>query len=121
MEPETFATILGLVESDGNPNALLGDDGRAAGRFQIHPDFLWEWANRLKLQPKLNERWDSFYSRLVQAFFTFPFHLKLLPVEVAMTFHKGHIVRWATPLPPDWDQDYANRWSIMATKVGAQH
>ncbi len=117
MEPETFATILGLVESDGNLNAPLGDDGRAAGRFQIHPDFLWEWAFRLKVQPKLNERWDSFYSRLVQAFFTFPFHLKLLPVEVAMTFHMGHIVRRTDPLPPDWDRDYENKWIIKSKQV----
>src|ERR1019366_10578033 len=99
-----------LVESDGDPDAPLGDGGRAAGRFQIHPDWEYEWSDRLKIRPKLNERRDSFYSRLVQAFFQFPFHLKLLPVEVAMTFHKGHIVRQTSPLPADWDAGYAARW-----------
>ena len=115
MEPEEFARILGLVESDGQPNAPNGDNGRAMGRFQIHPDWMWEWANRLHIQPRLSESWDSFHERLVMKFFQFPFHLKLLPVEVAMTFHLGHIVRQPVTTQGGfglgaWDIDYAQRW-----------
>lgn len=40
---EQFAQALALTESNDNPNAPLGDDGRAAGRWQMHPSFYEEW------------------------------------------------------------------------------
>jgi len=113
MDPDTFAEILGLVESDGNPNAKLGDGGRAFGRWQVHPDWVFEWALRLKVTPKLNELWDDFMRRLIKAFYNFPFHLKLQPIEVAMTFHIGHITHVGQP---NWDDDYATRFKFYAAQ-----
>lgn len=111
MTPIDFATAIGIVESNGNPNSPLGDDGRALGRFQVHPDELWGWATRLTLYPHLSETWDSFVDRVVQRFYTFHVAQSLTPVQIAMCWHLGHISRESDP---DWDSGYAARFAAAA-------
>ena len=110
-----FTTALGLTESDGNPNAPLGDDGRAVGRFQAHPDWQWTWAKHYNLAPNLDEKWDSWIERLVMAFAAD--HLKYMtPEKVAMYFHLGHM---SAPIDKGWDADYAARFNARLATVQA--
>ena len=111
MTPQAFATAIGIVESNGNPNAPLGDGGRAIGRFQMHPDEMWTWARRLSIAPAANETWDSFIGRIVQAFYTFHCSEALTDVQIAMTYHIGHILRENSP---EWDLGYAEKFSNAA-------
>lgn len=110
MTAKQFADALGVVESNGNPYAPMGDGGRALGRWQIHPDELWTWAHRLALAPELGETWDSFIERVVWGFYQF--HTTLSAVEVAMTWHIGHVVR---ENDVEWDDAYADRFNAAIT------
>ena len=111
MTPDQFTYALAIVESQNNPNSPLGDGGRAAGRWQIHPDFLWTWAHHYGLAPKLGEIWDSFFCRVVQAFYL-DHVTSLTPVECAMYFHRGHVVHEGDA---DWTaDDYAQRFTDAA-------
>ena len=110
MTTQQFATVVGIVESNGDPNSPLGDHGRALGRFQIHPDEMWAWANRLALAPELGETWDSFIERIVEGFYTFH-TARLAPIEVAMTWHIGHITKEGDP---DWDASYAAKFNAAS-------
>ena len=110
MTPQQFATAIGAVESNNNPNSPLGDHGRAFGQFQVHPDWVFDWARRLALAPQLGELWDSFIERLVCAFYSF--HVSQLSApEIAMTFHIGHVVHFGGA---DWDAGYGDRFSKAA-------
>ena len=114
MTPDQFTYALGIVESSNNPNAPLGDAGRALGRYQCHPDFVWQWAHRLGLAPQLNETWDSFLTRLVVAFYNFHAPQNLTDVQIAMTFHEGHITREGDP---SWDAGYALRFADAVQRI----
>lgn len=98
---EQFASVLAEVESRGNWQAW-GDEGRAMGRWQVHPDWLWGWSKRYQLQPVLDETWDSFVMRVVVAFARDHLLSGMSPVSVAMYFHLGH--------EGDYDRDYAVRF-----------
>lgn len=116
MTPQQFSTALGLTESNGNPNSPLGDHGRALGRFQVHPDWVFDWSNRLGIVPKLSETWDSFVERMVQAFYTHHVGGTLSDVEIAMAFHIGHLVH---NYDPDWDSAYADRFTLECGKLNS--
>lgn len=100
-----FSTALGLTESNGNKQAW-GDQGLASGRFQVHPAWMWTWSTKYHMVPFVDESWDRFTERVVEAFFSDHAHT-LTPVEIAMYFHIGHIVVGASP---QWDSAYANRF-----------
>lgn len=108
-----FLYCLGMTESNDDPNAHLGDGGRALGRFQTHPDWIWTQCKRFGLQPALNETWDSFITRLVTAFYNHYID-SMEAIEVAMYFHMGHHVRQTDA---DWDQGYADRFQEYAANV----
>jgi hypothetical protein len=111
MTPRQFSHALAIVESTDNPNTPKGDGGRADGRWQIHPDEMWTWAHRLALAPQLGETWDSFVERIVEGFYSFH-TAQLAPIEVAMTWHIGHVVHFGGAA---WDAGYAAKF---ATAVG---
>ena len=101
-----FVSALAHTESGDNPNAPLGDNGRASGRWQMHPDWFWEWANHYNLPPDLNETLDSWFGRIILAFAND--HLRWMePINAAMYFHLGH---QTNPSKPDWDAAYAARF-----------
>lgn len=108
MTPNQWARAIQLTESDGWRDAI-GDDGRAITSYQVHPDWLWQWATVLSMEPFLNERWDDFVGRVVLAYATA--HVHVDPVELAMRFHLGHV---STPESSDWDQNYADRFNRAA-------
>ena len=112
MTAQQFATILGLVESDGNI-AAWGDAAHGAylavGRFQVHPAWLFDHI----LKPAVSETWDSWVERMVEAFYTPRAYLP--PVEVAMWFHIGHRVQ---PDENDWDAPYAKRFADKQHSIG---
>lgn len=114
MSPDQFATAIGIVESNGDSDVPLGDDGRALGRWQIHPDEMWTWAKRLTLAPQVNETWDSFVGRLIKGFYSFHTVQTLTDVQIAMTWHLGHISREDSP---DWDLAYADKFRNAARTV----
>ena len=101
MTPEQFASVLAEVESGGNWQAW-GDEGRAMGRWQVHPDWLWGWAKNYRVEPALDETWDAFVMRVVLAFARDHFARGMSAVTVAMYFHLGHL--------GDFDRDYAARF-----------
>ena len=112
LTPEQFVRALALTESNDNPEAW-GDAGRAMGRWQVHPDWVWTWANKYALEPALNETWDSFIHRLVTAFANE--HLSIgNSTQVAMHFHLGHR---SNSLAFDWDADYAQRFAVCEDRV----
>jgi hypothetical protein len=117
MTTQDFLYCLGKTESNDNPNVHLGDNGRALGRFQVHPDWVYTQSARFGLKPFLNETWDSFITRLVTAFYEHNIQF-IAPVDVAMYFHLGH----RTPsTAPDWDAEYAERFNVFAADVALPH
>jgi hypothetical protein len=112
MNTQDFLWCLGKTESKDNPNAPLGDHGRALGRFQVHPDWVDTQEKRFGIRPALNETWDSFATRLVIAFFEH-YSQSMTDIEVAMYFHMGHRV---VSTDNDWDAGYAERFQVYAAE-----
>ncbi len=112
MTTQEFLHCLAMTESNDNPNAHLGDAGRALGRWQVHPDWIHTQEIRFGLQPALNETWDSFITRLVTAFFDH-YIQSMGEQEVAMYFHLGHRT---LPTGADWDAAYAERFQGFAAE-----
>ena len=113
MTTADFLTCLAKTESNDDPNIHLGDGGRALGRFQVHPDWVWTQCQRFGIKPALNETWDSFITRLVIEFFNH-YAVALDDLGVAMYFHLGHR---ALPTDADWDKGYAERFQGFAADV----
>lgn len=111
MEPaqlHSFLDALGNTESNNDPNAPLGDGGRAAGRYQIHPDWLQTWATHYHLTPALSEPWDDYFTRVVAAFYRDHTAAGMSDVHIAMYFHLGHP---SIESSTDWDTEYAKRFN----------
>ena len=111
MTPSNFATAIAIVESGNRSNPPMGDDGRAIGRYQMHPDWVMEWAVRLKLFPLLGETWDSFFTRLIQGYYTYHIGQGLTALEAAVSFHVGHICHEGDDT---WDAQYAKDFAAAA-------
>jgi hypothetical protein len=107
MDKYLFAKLLAQVESNNNPTAW-GDRGQAMGRFQVHPAWMWDWAD----QPRINMTWDEWAEAAVFAFFDA--HPGLNPRLLMMQFHIGHAV---TPTGSEWDDAYAKRWDDAVRKA----
>lgn len=117
MTPQQFAQIIAIIESGNISNPPLGDGGRAIGKYQMHPDFVFGWATRLGKLPMLGETWDSFFSRLIQGYYAFRVAGGYTPIQIAMSFHRGHPMREDSP---DWlADDYAARFVDAARSAGA--
>lgn len=111
---DQFLDALAQVESSNNP-AAWGDNGKAMGRWQVHPDRLWSEAGRWHQAPRLDETWDSFVRRVLTAMYD-GMVKSLGPVSVAMYWHKGHTT---DPSKDDWDLPYATKMSdAMARALG---
>ena len=57
MRIDVLARRMAEVESNNNPEAV-GDDGRARGRWQMHPAWFIKWA-----VPQLGDTWDEAMAR----------------------------------------------------------
>jgi hypothetical protein len=106
---QEFVYAIGKVESNNNPNAQLGDDGRAQGRFQCHPDWWDTWQPKSGIRAVVGDTWDSWQVRVLSWFFDY--HATLDPVILAMYYHLGHI---SQPTDSDWDVDYASKFKAAA-------
>ena len=94
----------------------MGDSGQAFGRYQMHPSWVFEWAKRLNIYPTVSETWDNYFTRLIQAYFTFRMGQGLTAIQAAVSFHRGHICR---ETDPDWlYDDYALRFTRAVTGLG---
>jgi hypothetical protein len=107
MTTTEFLRALAMTESLNCPDVMLGDGGRAAGRYQMHPDWVFWASQHYHITPHLNETWDSFFTRLVTAFYG-DFVRYETPLVIAMRFHIGHLV--PSPSSPNWDEAYAKRF-----------
>ena len=115
MTAQEFAHAIAIIESGDRSNPPMGDDGRARGRYQVHPDFYEEWMTRLNLHAQLGETWDGLDSRIVQGYFTFRTGMGLTPVQAAVSYHRGHICREGDS---DWlADDYAARFTAAAESL----
>lgn len=111
---DQFLEALAEVESSNNPEAW-GDDGRAMGRCQVHPDALWTYCHRYKVTPQLRETWDHLVRRVLTAFYN-EWAQAHEPREIAMEWHLGHP---SFPSSADWDADYARKFdSAYARAIG---
>ena len=106
MTRDEYAHKLWFTESDGRLHDW-GDDDRAVGAFQAHIDWIFDHAKKYSLYPKLGERFNVFVGRIVRAQFD-DLKSTLEPVEIAMTFHLGHIAKRSAP---DWDSNYEERFN----------
>lgn len=100
---EKFAHALALTETLNNPQAF-GDDGRAYGRWQMHPAFVAEWA---PTERDVNETWDGLFRDTLENFYLkrtragVPLHI------LVMEFHLGvHAVASG-----EWDSKYGLRFA----------
>lgn len=115
MTPQQWAQAIAIIESSNRSNPPLGDSGRALGRYQMWPSWVFEWAKRLNLYPTVNETWDAYFTRLIQGYFTFRTKQGLTPVQAAVSFHRGHVVKEGDP---DWlADDYAERFNAASIQA----
>jgi len=110
---QEFLNILGHTESDGLTDRW-GNDGRAMGRFQVHPSWVWQYAHRYQVVPRLDVTWDQWVAQLVGLFFD-EYSRSSRPIEVAMHFHRGHVCGLNDG---DWDLEYAARFVRWANMLG---
>jgi len=111
------------VDKDGTPTghpdpAAAFEAGflpQAMGRWQVHPDALDDWAQRLRLYPNLDETWDSYVRRIVGAIFAY-YIIKRTPVEIAMCWHVGH---WVSASASGWDTAYAGKFTAALAAITA--
>jgi len=102
---DQFLKALAVVESSDDPEAW-GDAGRALGRWQVHPDRLWQEMHTYLIVPKLGETWDQLVAAVVRAMYAAESR-NHTPAEIAMYWHLGH---FQDPGVPDWDQKYSARF-----------
>ena len=67
---DQFLKALAVTESADDPEAW-GDAGRAMGRWQVHPDRLWQESHLGLVFPKLGETWDQLVARVLRTIFNF--------------------------------------------------
>ena len=112
---DQFLKALAIVESRDNPEEW-GDAGRAMGRWQVHPDRLFDECARSKIEPKLGETWDQLVARVLRAMWTYHYPMQD-EVEIAMFWHLGH---FSTPTESDWDAKYAVRFMAALANAIAE-
>jgi len=112
MTPGQFATLIAYTESDDNPHAW-GDDDRALGLYQAHPDWAITYAKRYNIWPLVGEKWNDWIGNLVCRFFV-EYSQTFTDTEVAMHYHLGHE---SLASNVDWDAVYAARFNYEASKL----
>ncbi|MCL4532561.1 MAG: hypothetical protein M1582_05140, partial [Actinobacteria bacterium] len=73
-----------IVES-GNNAAAMGDDGRAAGRWQQHPAWFAQW-----YPATLGDTWDVAFARAVQRYLRAEAAEGRTVFQALALFHLGH-------------------------------
>ena len=82
---DRFRAALALTESDNSPVAW-GDNLRAAGRWQMHPEFFCEYH---PLPAKTGETWDEWFGRTLENFYLSNGGDDERSIDLAMHFHLG--------------------------------
>ena len=82
---EDFAHALALTESADNPNAPLGDGGRAAGRWQEHPSFYERWVPKIAYGTE--PTWDEQFRAALLAFYDYAAQHDIEDVDAACGFN----------------------------------
>jgi hypothetical protein len=102
---DQFLKALAVVESSDDPEAW-GDAGRAMGRWQVHPDRLWQEMHAYRITPAPGETWDQLVARALRAMYS---NLTQAHTDtaIAMYWHLGH---FAKSTDDDWDAKYAARF-----------
>ena len=102
---DQFLKALAVVESSDDPEAW-GDDGRAMGRWQVHPDRLFHEVSHNLIFTKVGESWDQLVARVLRTIWDF-YAYRVSQGEIAMYWHVGH---WCKPGDSTWDAKYAARF-----------
>jgi hypothetical protein len=85
MRIDLLARRMAEVESGNNPNAT-GDDGRARGRWQMHPAWFLEWS-----VPRLGDTWDEAMARALLRYLRARALDGWSVFQVLGDFHLGHV------------------------------
>jgi hypothetical protein len=80
-----WSHALALVESRDNPNVALGDNGRAAGRWQIHPSFYDTWREPVPFGQE--PTWDDMFSLALKKFYDKAVADGIDDADAAVGFH----------------------------------
>lgn len=81
----SFVHAIAMVESTDNPNVVLGDHGRAAGRFQQHPSFYASWGPKpAEMHGEMT--WDACFELALRKFWRAAPAGKA-PADVAVAYH----------------------------------
>ena len=115
IDPKAVCHAIMMVESNGQHNAL-GDEGRALGPFQFHPEAFWDWM----LRPEPGCTWADWFYRAALRFVVSMYNRypDIEAREIAVVFHQHCYVRRATEHDFIAD-DYATRFD--AQFIGATH
>lgn len=111
---DQFTHALALVESQDVPNAI-GDNGRALGPYQMHPDFCDTYYPDTV---QIGWTWRDFYHACLLVFWNTEFGgLQLndldAAVNLAMKFHLGV----GAVSQGKWDATYAERFRNFLAQV----
>jgi hypothetical protein len=90
---DQFERLIAIVESSDNPNIGLGDNGRAAGRYQQHPSFYALWGPTSdNIRDKLGgePNWDTCYRFALERFWSKRKSNDAILVAMAYHLHGYH-------------------------------
>jgi hypothetical protein len=92
-DEDLFIRAIARVESSDDPNVRLGDNGRAAGRYQQHPTFYASWQpTTAELQTMHEPTWDQCYELALRKFWRKrPVDKAFADVAVAYHLHGQHV------------------------------
>lgn len=106
---DSWSHALALTESGDDPNAPLGDGGRAAGRWQQHPTFYERWAPKIAFGTE--PTWDEQFAAALRAFYAQAVARDVDDVDAACGFNlHGAPVPGSAALDPE----YAARFRAKA-------
>jgi hypothetical protein len=111
-EVEHIVEALRIVESSGSQSiTLIGDQGRALGPWQIHPDFLAQWYH-----PVVGDTWLEAMEKAATGCVQHYVDEGLTPFDVAQIFHLGY-AGWRDGGP---DKNYGSRFVIAYKGIAGE-
>jgi hypothetical protein len=103
-----WSRALALVESSDNPNVALGDDGKAAGRWQMHPSFYEQWA--VPIPHGTEPTWDERFQAALEHFYKFAVADGIDDTDAAVGFHlHGAPVAGSAAQDPGYAQEFRQK------------
>lgn len=119
---EHWSTALAIVESENNPNTKLGDSGKALGRWQEHPSFVFDWLTDNDFD-EIDDSWtwDMICERVLLNFYNYAVHYKVDDIVAACGFHMhGNPKRGLISECPDYAKKFQRALDAQELPHGNQ-